>query len=476
MKLDNKLRVIGASALLAVVTVFTACQPDSFEDELGALPDAAFTAVPLASNPNSVVFTNTSTNGFLQQWDFGNGVKSTDARDTIHFVSAGDYNVELTVFGQGGYKKITQKITIANDDPCSNLTLNSLAGPCGTDGKIWVLKPGAGALVVGPPDGTVWWSNDGAYVVDPGVTCLFNDEWTFTRDGVMTYDINGDFRVDEEGGSPWPGDIGVGLGCHDISAIPANYQAWGDGTFQFEVTSANLKVIGLGAHLGLYKVGENGTASTPDTEINYEILELSDTKLKVKKTFDWGYWTFELVPKPDEVEGADLIQGGDMSDESAWNVFGAGVALTETEFIDGKLILTNGTTSAQTNVIIWQAVHVQAGTYRFSANVSGSGANNSWLEIYFGSTEPVDGSDYADNLYTGLNTWDGCGAAAFNGNLAMLGCKQVDGGPAPGTGQNGQITFDAPGTVYVVLKGGSWDGNLGEAGITVDDVKLVEIE
>ncbi len=460
--------IIGAAAI-------TGCQPDSFDEELGALPEPAFTAVPLASNPNSVVFTNTSTNGFLQQWDFDNGVKSTNAKDTVHFVYAGEYDVVLTVFGQGGHKSLVQKITIANDDPCSNVTLDKLAGPCGAEAKTWVLKPAAGALTVGPPDGSVWWSNDGAYVVDPNVTCLFNDTWTFTREGDMIFDNQGDQRVDEEGGAAWPTDIGLAVGCHDPSAIPAKYQAWGSGNHQFELTPTNLKVRGTGAYMGMYKVGENGTTANPETEINYQIVELTATKLVLKKSFDWGYWKFEFVPKSDAVEGADVIQGGDMEDESKWNIFGAGVTETTTEFADGVLKLSNGTGTAQTNVIIWQAVEVQAGTYKFSADVKGSGAANSWLELYFGSAAPADGSDYSDNLYTGLNTWDGCGASAFDGNLAVLGCKLIDGSPAPGNGQNGEITFDSAGTIYVVLKGGSWDGNLGTEGITIDNVKLVEI-
>ncbi len=474
MKFNYKIKAVAA--MIIGVAAITGCQPDSFESELGPLPEPAFSAVPLASNPNSVVFTNTSVNGFLQQWDFGNGTTSTKAKDTIHFVFAGEYNIKLTVFGKGGHKSLIQKITIENDDPCSNPALDKLAGPCDSEGKTWVLRPSAGALTVGAPDGAVWWSNDGAYVVDPDVTCLFNDTWTFTRDGAMIFDNHGDQRVDEEGGGAWPGDIGLAVGCHDPSAIPAQYQTWGSGNHQFELTPTNLKVKGTGAYMGMYKVGEHGTTPTPESEINYQIIELSASKLVLQKTFDWGYWRFEFVPQSDEAEGADLIDGGDMEDESKWNIFGAGIALTTTEFADGALKLNNGTGTAQTNVIIWQAVDVQAGKYRFSADVKGSGAANSWLEVYFGSSAPVDGSDYSENLYTGLNTWDGCGASAFDGNLSVLGCKLIEGAPAPGNGKNGEITFDSAGTIYVVFKVGSWDGSLGEQGITIDNIRLVEIQ
>jgi hypothetical protein len=75
-------------------------------------------------------------------------------------------------------------------------------------------------------------------------------------------------------------------------------------------------------------------------------------------------------------------------------------------------------------------------------------------------------------MYTGLNTWDGCATSAFDGNLATLGCQ----GGAPGNGQNGAISFSETGTIYVVFKGGSWDGNLGTDGITLDNVTLVEVQ
>src|SRR5690606_6749583 len=110
--------------------------------------------------------------------------------------------------------------------------------------------------------------------------------------------------------------------------------------------------------------------------------------------------------------------------------------------------------------------------YKFSAKVSGSGATNSWMQVYFGTTAPVDGEDYGDGMYTGLNTWDGCGGSAFNGNLATLGCQ----GGGSGNGKAGAVTFAESGTIYLVFKVGSWDGNLGASGITLDDVKLQETE
>jgi hypothetical protein len=165
----------------------------------------------------------------------------------------------------------------------------------------------------------------------------------------------------------------------------------------------------------------------------------------------------------------DLIEGGDMSDPGAWTIETAGMTATTTEFVDGKVVFTNGANS-QTNIKLYQAIEVEAGkTYTFSANIKGAGATNSWVEVLFGTEAPAVDTDYSDGMYTGLNTWDGCGSTAFDANIAVFGCKAG----AAGLGQNGEVTFDESGTIYLVIKAGSYDGTLGEGGVQLDNVKLM---
>lgn len=178
----------------------------------------------------------------------------------------------------------------------------------------------------------------------------------------------------------------------------------------------------------------------------------------------------KFIPPPPPVGGTNLLKNGEMADASSWTVVKVNATETTTEFKDGVLNFSNGTGSAQTNIVVYQAVEVKANQkYKFSANVTGAGATNSWLELYFGKSLPAEGADYSDGLYTGLNTWDGCGGETFNEDLAIFGCKAGD-----GKGKGGEITFAEAGTIYVVLKAGSWDGSLGEGGISIDNVQLVE--
>ena len=128
--------------------------------------------------------------------------------------------------------------------------------------------------------------------------CTFNDEYTFKKDGSFIYDNKDDMRVDEEGGNPWPADIGLPIGCASMTQIPAKYQAWGSGNHTFKIIGGNkLQVIGPGANLGLYKVGENGTATAPENAVTFDIVSMTATKMVVRKLYSWGQWKFTFKVK-----------------------------------------------------------------------------------------------------------------------------------------------------------------------------------
>lgn len=175
-----------------------------------------------------------------------------------------------------------------------------------------------------------------------------------------------------------------------------------------------------------------------------------------------------IVVEEDAFPVEQLVSGGSMTSDESWTITSMGPTLTTTEFSEEGLKFSNGNNS-QTNVAVWQAIEVKAGQkYKFSAQVKGSGAQNSWFEVFFGQSQPVSGSDYSDGVFVALNTWAGCGNSQFEGDIADLACTN-----APGTGQGGIIEFDQDGIIYLVLKVGSWDGTLGSEGITIKDVSLI---
>jgi hypothetical protein len=169
------------------------------------------------------------------------------------------------------------------------------------------------------------------------------------------------------------------------------------------------------------------------------------------------------VATSDPVSG-NLIAGGKMNpeDESSWTKFiiSAGVNFNLT---DGKMTATGGNWG---HAAIYQKINVVAGKkYRFGMTVSGSGASDTWLEVFFGTTAPVPGADYSNGgNYIGMNTWNGCGNTSFSGNISTIGCS------GSLVGKGGEVTFTTGGDKYLLIKTGG--GSLGTTGMSVDNIEL----
>ena len=182
-----------------------------------------------------------------------------------------------------------------------------------------------------------------------------------------------------------------------------------------------------------------------------------------------------FMPVPPKV---NLLKGGDMSAASAsyWTTViqdnGIGASRTPSNIVfNGVLSWSNGTGSVTSNDAVYQAFQVTAGkNYRFSADVTSTGtATNSSYEIFFGASKPSAGGQYNDTYYIGFNTWT-AGACSktyiTSGNMAVVGCI------GPGVGKVGLFTATVTGTIYFVIKGCSYGGNLGT--ITMDNIMITE--
>ena len=176
-----------------------------------------------------------------------------------------------------------------------------------------------------------------------------------------------------------------------------------------------------------------------------------------------GYDTAtQIVQVPQDDTGVTVIHNGLLTSSDQWTVLNTGGTQTDFTFGSGGLLISN---SGNTNGAIYQAVQVKAGQkYFFSAMVSGSGATNTWVEFYLGTSAPSQGSDYGDNKVYSLNTWAGCGTGTFSGNIVSIGCS----GSGPATGA---FQWNSDQTIYVVIKAGSSGGTLG-SGVTVSSIRL----
>jgi PKD repeat protein len=282
-------------ALAFFLVIVMGCKPQIDDTiDIGILPTAAFDITPTA-NANKFLLTNKSVGTFLQKWDLGDGTTADSSVVLAVYPRKGTYKVTLSAFGKGGMGTITKDIVVLQDDASACTGNIKLLTNCGT--KKWKLAPEEGSLWVGPDAsfGTTWWGIPAGDVAKR--PCMYNDEYSFSADGTFKYDAKGDFWADEEGGIPFPAGLGLSVGCQPTSALTGPYKAWGDGSARnFTMTLTELKLIGTGAYIGLYKAGNGILAQTPQPSTTYQIKELTATKMVIYINFGPGFWRFTLIP------------------------------------------------------------------------------------------------------------------------------------------------------------------------------------
>lgn len=191
-----------------------------------------------------------------------------------------------------------------------------------------------------------------------------------------------------------------------------------------------------------------------------------------------------------EVNAQDnLIKGGSMeaADESSWSVSNlANDPTSVTEYTFGYTddaptggsggCLHFATTNVGTNgshIMFYQQVTLTKGTtYQFDfAAKAIQTMNNSWLEVYLGSNEPVEGSDYGTGqISLGGFKWSGwesgcSGLDLFDGTLREIGCM---------ANSQSDILIEGEGdtTMYIGFKAGIW-ATACTVEFVVDSVTLV---
>ncbi len=298
-------KILTAAMVIAVVMVFTNCTKRGDNLKLGATPEPSFDISPGADG-NRFVVVNKTPGASIPYWRISNGENYSGDTARLYFIFQGTYDVKLFTVTQGGLDSVTKTITVAQNDPTACNRANAIGFIASCDKKTWKLNPAAGAYKVGPGVGNGgWWTSDAAAVT--ARACEFNDEYTFSFNATRTfqYDNKGDFFADNNLG---PNDGG----CHPNSQFKPIQMPWASGTFSYDVLGGGvrglgqLRVNGLGAHIGLQKVynmGEAAPGTGPTaTSVTYDILEMQRNPggatydimvLGVQINAD-GWWTFTL--------------------------------------------------------------------------------------------------------------------------------------------------------------------------------------
>lgn len=176
-----------------------------------------------------------------------------------------------------------------------------------------------------------------------------------------------------------------------------------------------------------------------------------------------------VVATSDPLKG-NLVQGGSFAtaaDQAKWtvlNLSASGAAFWSYENNSATIHSPGGW--AQEG--IYQAIDVvKDKEYTIDMRVSSpSGSDETWFEVYAGTSAPASGVEYKDNKVMGLSTWDGCAKAGFTGMLSVVGCVKND---KTGTVSN-TVKFAATGKVYLLIRSGG--NTFTKDGITVSKIEM----
>lgn len=181
--------------------------------------------------------------------------------------------------------------------------------------------------------------------------------------------------------------------------------------------------------------------------------EINESMNRVIVYFDADELSDVAAPRPNLVDKAKWVNLRIAANDN----------VTFTVNSDGSIIAAGGNSG---HAGVYQAVQVKANrNYKVDMNVQGTGATDTWFEVYVGTDAPVQGADYSSGgTRIGLNTWAGCGKTAFNGLLSAIKCS----------GSGNIVKFNTAGTVYLLIKGGG--ASLGSGGIKMANIDFRRVD
>ncbi|PWG78319.1 hypothetical protein DDR33_22865 [Pararcticibacter amylolyticus] len=240
--------------------------------------------------------------------------------------------------------------------------------------------------------------------------------------------------------------------------LPANTVALtaNDYTLETKVSLSKLGNVITGNALPRIKIAQLNQYSGKKAAIGLKLANPSQFAVDPAKGRTVVY--FDVDSLLDEV-----VPPTNLLVHSAWQVLNISAGVTFTVNSNGSILAEGGSWG---HAGVFQPIQVKANkNYKIDMRVAGSGAADTWLEVYVGATVPSQGAEYNDGgNRMGLNTWSGCGNTPFNGMLSTIKCS----------GSSNIVKFSTSGTVYLVIRSGG--GNLGTGGISISDIDFRRVD
>jgi PKD repeat protein len=233
--------------------------------------------------PVTVTFTDNSTNGFINQWEFGDGTTGTGKTVTHTYNQAGTYQVRLVESGRGG----------TGSTPQTAVVIPSLCGNAGFSTLVNCQSNAAGARVFtySNAEGAVKRLDASNNVISSSAansltSCQADDQFTFSGTSASyTYESNG--------------------GTYASGSCGASQS--GNGSFVFKPTGG---AAGLG-QIVLSKTGSFIGEAVAVNNLTYDIIEASSTTLRLRGTLADGTKTeVTLVPYDAVTRVKQLLTNG----------------------------------------------------------------------------------------------------------------------------------------------------------------------
>jgi PKD repeat protein len=268
----------AALALLSAPLLLASCtKPGEGNTLEGVVPTPGFTyTVDATQFPTVVTFKNTTTDGFLYQWDFGDGSGVSAASDVKHtYTRGGTYKVQLTSAGRGGAAVSTQNVVVPS--PCTYAGFSALTACGGSGATSWTISNQPDAIVRLAANGTTVLSSTAGSTLN---ACQLDDEFSFASNYNYSYDAGG-----KDGQTYSNGACGT-------ARTP-------NSTFIYK-PNAGLGQIILQARKSFIGLTDSVANNT------YDIIEVSSSKLRLRGTNPDG--TFTVVTYMPQLSAVDKVK------------------------------------------------------------------------------------------------------------------------------------------------------------------------
>lgn len=329
----------------------------------------------------------------------------------------GDYNLDLTVTDTNGNAN-SDNISFTVELPLPDFDISG----------DWTLEPVAGALKVGPAQGSnAWWQNGEGDVT--ARACLFDDVYTFTGNATGTFGVE---RGDATWLESWQGQDPEGCGAPVAPFVSST-------AFTYNYQNNQLTLEGVGAALGLVKAfngGELGNVADAPDQVTYEIASQTvdgPVRRMTLQIFAGGetWWEFLLISGTPDAEPINVV--GDWTLEPVAGALGVGPGQGDVAW------WSNADADVTTRACLFDDVYTFAANGDFSMALG----SETWLESWQGTDPEACGTPVAPHDGTGSFTYELSGS-----NLKLIGsgahvgvAKAINGEELPNVAVPADVTY-----------------------------------